>query len=115
MFGEPQGISKGRGVALPQGRGIDAGHVVGVRSPLGAEIQHHEGVEAVAQGYTLHALQRRVQMVRPGGGGVNADADEGPAAPGAQQIPVFRVGGRHKQPPAHVIVSLRLLGLLQSR
>ena len=82
-------------------------HVVGAGGPLGVDVEHQEAVVSVGVGDALHGLQRGVQGVRRGGGGVDADADQGLLPPGAQDVPILRVGVGHVEPAAHVIVRRR--------
>ena len=57
-------------------------HGIRVCGPLGIDVEHEKAVKAVAQSDSLHGFQRVVQLVRSGGGRVDADADQGPFAPG---------------------------------
>nr|DAU60885.1 MAG TPA: hypothetical protein [Caudoviricetes sp.] len=75
-------------------------HVVGVRGPLGVDVEHDPAVEAVGTGQTLHALQGGVQRAGLGGAGVDADADQRAAAHPAQHIAVRLVGVRLVVPDA---------------
>ena len=78
-------------------------HVVRRGGSLGVHVEHDERVKSVSQRNALHALQRRIQCIRSGGGGVDADADEWPLPPCAQNIPVLRVDVRYKQPLLRVV------------
>ena len=70
-------------------------HGIGIGGTLGIDIEHDEAVIAVAQGDSLHGFQGIVQGVGLCGGGVDANADERIAAPGAQDVPVVavKIGG----------------------
>ena len=51
-------------------------HGIRVCGPLGVDVEHEKAVVTVAQGDALDGLQGVVQVVRLGGGGVDADADQ---------------------------------------
>ena len=86
-----QHIAEGFQILPVENRVADLLHIIGRGGPLGIDIEHDEAVETVAQGNPLHGFQGVVQRIGPGGGGVDADADQRILPPGAQNVSVFRV------------------------
>ena len=86
-----QGIVKGPHVLPVEGQVALRLHVIGPGGPLGIDVEHEEAVKPVVQGHTFHRLQGVVQVVRGGGGGVDAHADQGVLPPGAQDITILPV------------------------
>ena len=78
------------------------------------DVEHEKAVVSVAQGNPLHGFEGIVQGVGPGGGRVDANADQGIVSSCAQQIPVFRVKVGGIQPFFNVIVRRGGVGGFQS-
>ena len=66
-------------------------HRVGVCGSLGVDVEHNKAVKAVAQGNPFHRFEGVIQIVRLGGGGVDADANQRVFPPCAQNIPIFGI------------------------
>ena len=110
---EGEHIVKGLHILPVEGLVAVGLHVVRVGGPLGIDVEHDEAVKAVVESHPLHRLQGVVQIVGGGGGGVDAHTDQGPLAPGGQDVTVFTVEGWDVQPPVHVIVRFGGEGLGQ--
>ena len=110
-----QGIVKGPHVLPVEGQVALRLHVIGPGGPLGIDVKHEEAVKPVVQGHTFHRLQGVVQVVRGGGGGVDAHADQRLLAPGAQNITVFGIGVRHIEPAAYIVIRGGAQGGVQRR
>ena len=108
-----QGIVKGPHVLPVEGRVAFRLHVVGPNGPLGVDIEHEEAVKPVVQGHPLHRFQGVVQIVRGGGRGIDAHADEGVLPPGAQNITILPVVVGYIYPSCNVVIGAGLQGLSQ--
>ena len=80
--------------------------IVGDGGALGIDVHHHKAVKAVVFRDALHRLQGGVQPRGVGGGGVDADADEGVFAPLAQHVAVGQKGGGGIQPRGGVVAAI---------
>ena len=89
-------------------------HIVGPGGPLGVDVEHQEGVEAVAGGDALDGFEGVVQIVGLGCRGVDAHADQRIPAPGAQDIAVLRIEIRGVEPFFDVILGAGGVGGAQS-
>jgi len=80
-------------------------HVVRARRALGVDVEHEEAVVAVVFRHALHRLKRRVEPIRLGGRGIDADAHERLFPARAEKISVLRVKIRHIEPFLRVVAA----------
>ena len=92
LFGEGQQVAESLPVLCVQGLIAGTLHVVRMGGSLGVDIEHQEAVIPVGKSDSLGGLQRGIQRVRRGGGGVDADADQGTLPAGSQNVTVFGIG-----------------------
>ena len=89
MLREGEQVPEGLPVFRVKGGIAHRLHIIGPGGPLGVDVEHQKAVVSVGKGDALHRLQRGVQGIRRGGGGVDAHADQGMLSPGPQDVPVF--------------------------
>ena len=90
-------------------------HVVRVGCALGVDVKHNKAVKPVKQRNALGGFERVIQIVRRGGRGVNAVANQRIFAPRAEYVTVFVIVVRHKQPAVHVVIRILQKRILKRR
>lgn len=81
-------------------------HIVGICRPLGIDIKHYPAVVTVSGGNARHAFERIVKIVRRGGRGIYAYADERIVSASSEDISVIGIVIGNIQPLFGVIVPL---------